>query len=104
MTKENFKKKQLELIIQSSEYVELLKQVSQDIYNESRKAENEASIVSIFELELFSFINNILGLKYYPEKEKMVNTERHISKGRIDSKIGALVIEFKHTSKLIKSR
>ena len=63
-------------------------------------AENEASIVSIFELELFSFIKEHLGLKYYPKKEIKVNTVRHISKGRIDSKIGALVIEFKHTSKL----
>jgi hypothetical protein len=101
--KEKFKKKQLELIIQSPEYIALLKEVSQDIHNESKKAENEASIVSIFELELFSFIKDILGLKYYPEKEKTINTERHISKGRIDSKIGALVIEYKHTSKLIKT-
>lgn len=101
--KEKFKKKQLELIVKSPEYKELLKEVSQDISNESKKAENEASIVSIFELELFSFIKENLGLKYYPEKEKAINTERHISKGRIDSKIGALVIEFKHTSKLIKT-
>lgn len=50
--KEKFKKKQLELIIQSPEYIELLKEVSQDIHNESKKAENEASIVSIFELEV----------------------------------------------------
>ncbi|MFN8259931.1 MAG: hypothetical protein U0X41_03220 [Chitinophagales bacterium] len=100
-TKKNkFKLKQIEALIRTSEYAELLSELSTDIYTESKKAENEASIVSIFELELFSFIKETLGLKYYPEKEKTINTERHISKGRIDSKIGALVIEFKHTSKL----
>lgn len=100
-TKKNkFKLKQIESLIRTTEYAELLAEVSNDIYTESKNAENEASIVSIFELELFSFIKETLGLKYYPEKEKTINTERHISKGRIDSKIGALVIEFKHTSKL----
>jgi hypothetical protein len=83
-TKKNkFKLKQIESLIRTTEYAELLAEVSNDIYTESKKAENEASIVSIFELELFSFIKETLGLKYYPEKEKTINTERHISKGRI---------------------
>lgn len=71
-----------------------------DIKRRSETADNEASVVSSFELNLFSFINKELGLKYYPEKEKLVGTERHITKGRIDSKYGAFVIEFKHPSKL----
>lgn len=96
----DFKIKQIELLIQTSEYIELLKEVSSNISIEAKNAENEATIVSIFEIELFSLIKETFGLKYYPEKEKGVNTERHTSKGRIDSKIGALVIEFKHTSKL----
>ncbi|MEO8065497.1 MAG: N-6 DNA methylase [Candidatus Doudnabacteria bacterium] len=70
------------------------------IKRRSETAENEATVVSSFELNLFSFINNELGLKYYPEKEKFVGTERHIAQGRIDSKYGAFVIEFKHPSKL----
>lgn len=98
--KNKFKIKQIESLIRTAEYSDLLEDVSNDIFTESKKAENEASIVSIFELELFSFIKDTLGLKYYPEKEKTINTERHVTKGRIDSKIGALVIEFKHTSKL----
>jgi len=92
--------KQLEFIINSSEYKETLKEVCSDIIQGTSSAENEASVVSIFELELFSFIKETLGLKYYPEKEKAVNTQRHVSKGRIDSKIGALVIEFKQPSSL----
>lgn len=98
--KNKFILKHIESLIRTPEYIDLLDEVSNDIYTEAKKAENEASIASIFELELFSFINNTLGLKYYPDKEVTINTERHVSKGRIDSKIGALVIEFKHTSKL----
>ncbi len=98
--RDNLKLKQIEFIIKTDDYKNELVELSEDIFSASLKAENEASIVSIFELELFSFIKDVLGLKYYPEKEKSVNTERHIAKGRIDSKIGALVIEFKHTSKL----
>jgi len=99
--------KQIESIIQMPEYNELLRDVCEEIISGSKVADNEATIVHIFEFELFSFIKESLGLKYIPEKEKNVNTERHISTGRIDSKtgridskIGALVIEFKHTSKL----
>ena len=98
--KRDFKIRQIEFLIQTPEYIELLKEVSSDISAKAKNAENEATIVSIFELELFSLIKETFGLKYYPEKEQGVNTERHTSKGRIDSKIGALVIEFKHTSKL----
>ena len=98
--KNKLKSMQIESLINTNEYLQLLYELSNDIYRESLKAENEASIVSIFEIELFSFIKEVLGIKYYPEKEKQVNTQRHISKGRIDSKIGALIIEFKHTSKL----
>ncbi len=91
---------QIKYIIKTKEYEEELEQLSNDILTNAQVAVNEAGIESIFELELFCFIKDSLGLKYYPEKEKAVHTERHIAKGRIDSKIGALVIEFKHTSKL----
>ncbi|MEK7129010.1 MAG: hypothetical protein AAB858_01545 [Patescibacteria group bacterium] len=84
----------------SADYRKKLATLALDIKRRSETADNEASVVSSFELNLFSFINKELGLKYYPEKEKLVGTERHITKGRIDSKYGAFVIEFKHPSKL----
>ncbi|MCD4677124.1 MAG: SAM-dependent methyltransferase [Desulfobacula sp.] len=96
--REKLKEKRIEYIINSTEYYEALSDVCKDIIRGAKSADNEATVVSIFELELFTFIKEILGLKYYPEKEKSVNTERHISKGRIDSKIGALIIEFKQPS------
>ena len=84
----------------SQEYRDKLKNLAISIRRSSEVADNEATVVSSFEINLFSFINTQLGLKYFPEKEKFVGTERHISKGRIDSKYGAFIIEFKHPSKL----
>ena len=98
--KNKLHQKQLGLIIKTPEYIQLIKNLCQNIHDGSDIAENEASVAAVFELELFSFIKDIFNIKYYPEKEKPIDTERHVSKGRIDSKIGALVIEFKHKSKL----
>jgi hypothetical protein len=95
-----FRSKQIEYQFRTNEYIELLKDVCTSISFESSTADNESSIVSIFEIELFSLINELFSIKYYPEKERQISTVRHVSKGRIDSKIGALIIEYKHPSKL----
>lgn len=86
--------------IYSADYRKRLIKLALDIKRKAETANNEATVVSSFELNLFSFINNELGLKYYPDKEQTVGTVRHITQGRIDSKYGAFVIEFKHPSKL----
>lgn len=44
-----------------------------------------------------------LGFIYNPIKEKSINTARHISKGRADTAIASLVIEFKQPSTLSNS-
>lgn len=84
----------------TDEYKVELDDLAVSIRRGSEVAENEATVVSIFEINLFAFLSNHLGIKYYPEKEKLVGTERHTTKGRIDSKYGGFIIEFKHPSKL----
>lgn len=98
------KETQLEATFKLPLYRDSLNELSNDIINAAVKAANEATVVSSFELELFQFIKSTLGLNYHPQKETAIDTERHISKGRIDSKIGAFIIEFKHHSKLINER
>ena len=102
--KKTLEKKKLEFLLGSKEYKETLKEVCLDIIKGSESADNEATVVSVFELEIFTLIKEVLGLKYYPEKEKSVSTERHVAKGRIDSKVGALVIEFKQPSSFNTSK
>lgn len=98
--RQKLKDKQIEYILRSSEYNEFLKETVKNITNECKKTINEASTVSCFEIELYSFIRETLGIKYYPTKEEKVNAIRHTAKGIMDSKIGCIVTEFKHYSKL----
>ena len=95
-----FKDRILDEILRSKEYKELLKETSKNIVSNCKTAANEATTVSWFELEIYDLINDSFGIKYRPEKEVAVDTIRHKAKGRIDSKIGCLVQEFKHNSKL----
>ena len=90
-------------IIKSDEYKRELEQMATNIRNASVKAPNEATIESRFDCELFAFFKKHfepLGFEYNPTKEKALNTKRHISKGRADTAISTLVIEFKQPSTL----
>src|SRR5258708_605889 len=77
-----------------------LNSLALDINRICYSAENEATVASAFEISLFSFIQKNFNQQVFPIKEKTLDTERRISKGRIDSKYGAFIIEFKHQSKL----
>ncbi len=73
------------------------------ISNEAKNALNEATIENCFECELFAFFRNVfepLGFEYNPKKEVKIATKIHKSKGRADTVIGGLVIEFKQPSTL----
>jgi hypothetical protein len=60
---------------------------------------NEATIESLFERILYALLKQI-GLTFSPEKESAIATKRHIGKDRTDSRVGALIIEFKHWTAL----
>ena len=90
-------------ILNSQEYRELVSIAVKSIKQRAVESDNEATIEFYFEAELFSFFKYVfepLGFSYHPQKEVPVATRRHVSKGRADSAIGSLVIEFKHNSKL----
>ncbi len=97
------KQKQYEAIINSKEYNIALTDVCKRIIAQARKAPNEATIETYFDCELFALFKDIfspLGFNYNPTKEVAVSTRRHITKGRADTAVGAVVIEFKHSSAL----
>ena len=100
---EILKQKQFSAIIHSPEYRNILEKKSKEIVNYSRLAQNEATIESYFDCVLFHFFKEVfgrLGYKYHPLKEVTIETSRHITKGRADTAIGALIIEFKQPKTL----
>lgn len=96
---QKLKEKLILTAIESSEFIGILKDSVKDIVNLAETAKNEATIESNFEIQLYGLLKEI-NFNFVPEKECPVETRRHIGKGRIDSKISAVVIEYKHPSKL----
>lgn len=63
-------------------------------------AANEATMATNFEIKVYGFIQKHLHFEFSPVKEEAIATKRHVKKGRIDSRIGALVLEYKHKPKM----
>lgn len=97
------KQKQYTAIVHSQEYRSLLSAMCKRISKKAKVSPNEATIESYFDCELFAFFREVfvpLGFAYEPTKEASISTRRHVTKGRADTAIGALVIEFKQPSTL----
>ncbi len=93
-------KTRIEETLVDDDYISELSLLSKEITSHCIDAQNEATVVNVFDVQLFIFLRKHFGLDYYPSKEEGVDTVRHVAKGKIDSKIGALVIEYKQPSKL----
>lgn len=94
------KEKVTEFILNQPEFKASLKTLAGDIRRQARDAANEATIAHHFEILLYSFLKEKLGFQFLPKKEEHVGTLRHTKKGRMDSRLGALIIEYKHRTKL----
>ncbi len=78
---------------------ELVSEAATSISNDSGTAENEATIEFIFEREIYSCLKEI-GVPFKPVKESALTLRRHTAKGRADSRLNQLVIEYKQPSTL----
>ncbi|EKO3914956.1 N-6 DNA methylase [Vibrio fluvialis] len=102
---EELQSKAAEYILQSNEFVNILANTAKKISSLARAAKTEADVVYAFDSEFLELIKTLLGLQFRPSKEESVDTVtmsangRKNGKGRIDSRIGSVVIEFKHPSK-----
>lgn len=83
----------------SKEFKDRLKDAVGEITEEVKSAPNEATVEGIFERVLYGALREI-GIKFHPKKEVIIDSIRHTGTGRVDSRIGAVVIEYKHRSKL----
>jgi len=95
----NLKEKLTNIALSSGDFKDELKIAADEIIAEAKAATNEATIEGVFERVLYSLLREI-GIKFHPEKEVIIDIRRHTGKGRADSRIGALIIEYKHKNKL----
>lgn len=85
-------------IIESETFTTLLERAVERVRDTAQHHANEATIASAFELELHSVLRQGLDVSFHPEKEVSPGGQRFLSRGRIDSKFGSFVIEFKRPS------
>lgn len=91
----------LKAALTSPEFRASLAEAAQEIRDAAKPLATEATIESAFERIVYAQLREI-GLRFNPEKEVAINTKRHVARGRMDSRLGALVIEYKKPA-LLKS-
>lgn len=93
------KEKLINVALSSEEFKEALIGASEEILDNAKTAENEATIEGLFERVIYAILRDI-GINFNPQKEVRIETRIHFGKGRADSRIGGVLIEYKHRSKL----
>ncbi len=109
MAKNNLQAKPLEestreYVLGHAQFAKELASLANEIRMIAAKAPNEATVATNFELKLYGQMKHRLQVEFEPVKEQSIDTKRHIKKGRLDSRIGALVIEYKQKSQLDTAR
>ena len=95
------RRKLVSYALASREFRRSLEEAAAEIRGAARPEATEATIEGYFERVLYALLRDI-GLKFHPEKEVRVDLRRHLTRGRMDSRLGALVIEYKRPA-LLKS-
>lgn len=87
-------------ILSTPEVKKGLSLLTKEIIERCKIASNEATIVGAFESLLYKFLKDTFNFDFLPEKEEKIDTITTSAKGRLDSRFGAFIIEYKHHSKL----
>ena len=99
-TAQSLRKKILNVALTAPEFRTILDEAAEEIRDfATRPRATEATVEGVFERVLYAHLQTI-GLKFHPEKEVGIGLKRHLTRGRMDSRLGALVIEYKRPSLL----
>ena len=102
LKKRALRQKLLNVALTSQEFQSTLLEAAKEIRSFAKPDATEATIEGAFERVMYAQLREI-GLKFHPVKEQTVALRRHMTRGRMDSRLGALVIEYKRPS-LLKSK
>jgi methylase of polypeptide subunit release factors len=91
----------LKAALYAPDFRQSLAEAATEIRGVARPTATEATVEGAFERVLYARLREI-GVLFHPEKESGVSLKRHLTRGRMDSRLGALVLEYKRPS-LLKS-
>ena len=89
--------------LNSDYFLLALQEAVEELRQSISRDDTEATIAGYFERILYDVLKDI-DIKFNPKKEDLIETQRHIGKGRMDSRLGAVVIEYKRPSKFGSTR
>lgn len=101
LARRSLRKRILRAALTSPAWRTILAEAAEEIQRCAQPTATEATIQGAFERILYARLREI-GLQFHPQKESGVNIKRHLARGRLDSRLGALLIEYKRPS-LLKS-
>lgn len=90
--------------LSSSDFLEKLERALQEIRRGIEPEATEATIAGRFERVLYATLKDI-GIEFHPNKEEQVDTLRHVGRnGRLDSRIGTVIVEYKRPANFQSDR
>lgn len=92
--------KRAHFVMTQPEFAEAVHDTLSAIASAINSSSTEADVVHHFELNTAMLLREMLGMDYSPMKEASARRTRLSAKGRIDSRIGNLLVEFKRPTKL----
>lgn len=106
MTKEKIEDKEVVFfsvddtkILSSAHYKSDIERIADSITSKIKKNDSEATVASVFETEIYHFLKNVFGRDIKFAKEAGSSYLRHSFKGRMDSFVSDMVIEYKSPRK-----
>ena len=99
LARKALRQKILNVALTTPEFGSMLAEAADEIRGLAVPSATEATIEGGFERVLYARLREI-GLSFHPAKETGVELKRHVTRGRTDSRLGALVIEYKRPSLL----
>ena len=100
MSSSDFKSRSIETLLDTGEYQTTLDELLTIITKRARNSENESTLASVFESELYHYIQSFFGVRIKFIKEEGESIVGHKFQGRMDAVSNDLVIEYKHFSNL----
>src|SRR5437016_6105131 len=83
--------------IQTPEFSALLSAAVEQVKQVASPNANEATVAGAFERILYHLLANV-NYNFSPVKEELVDVIRHMGRGRTDSRLEAVIIEYKRPS------
>ena len=90
-------------IFRLPEFRQELEAAAREITQQATPDATEGTVEGAFERVLYATLR-AFGVKFHPRKQVAPDTRRHLGHGRVDSRVGSVIIEYKRPAKLHSPR